>query len=126
MEVKKKLNPGARGTKRYVEEYGDRLVCVRYRHDGVRKKRLTTVEIIVAEADLTRLYTEAAKAIYPHHNQQVFVRIGYQETQLQKLVKQAGGQWQRERKLWRMRRHLAIELGLRDRIVEADEDGAGG
>lgn len=124
MEVSKKLKAGARGIKRYVEQYGDRLVCVRYRHDKARKVRVTTVEIIVAEASLPGGYTPAIKPMYPHHNQHVFVRIGYSEVDLQKLVKQAGRQWQRDKKLWQMRRHKAIELGLKERIVEVEEDEA--
>ena len=38
-----------KGTKQLLEQYGDRLVCVRYRHDAQQKKRFKTVELIVAE-----------------------------------------------------------------------------
>jgi hypothetical protein len=45
------LRPGQRGTRRLMAEYGDRLVCVRYRYDLQRQKRVKTVEIIVDETD---------------------------------------------------------------------------
>jgi hypothetical protein len=45
------LRPGQGGTKRLLAQYGERLVCVRYRYDEKREKRLKTVEIIVEESD---------------------------------------------------------------------------
>ena len=54
MEVTKTLRPGDRGTARLLREYGERLVCVRYRFDRERKKNLTTVEIVVDERDATQ------------------------------------------------------------------------
>ena len=47
--VRLNLKPGQKGTKQLLAQYGDRLVCVRYRYDAYRKKRLKTVEILVAE-----------------------------------------------------------------------------
>jgi hypothetical protein len=43
------LKPGERGTKRLVDQFGDRLVCVRCRYDEEQKKRFKTVELIVEE-----------------------------------------------------------------------------
>jgi len=40
------LRPGQRGTK-LLREYGDRLVCVRYRYDEQNARRLKTVELVV-------------------------------------------------------------------------------
>ena len=42
-----KLKPGQRGTKKLAAQYGDRLVCVRYRYDEKLKKRFKTVELIL-------------------------------------------------------------------------------
>ena len=47
MEVKVTLKPGQNGTKRLVEQYGDQLVCVRYRYDKVKRKRYKTIELII-------------------------------------------------------------------------------
>jgi hypothetical protein len=35
METRLSLAPGQNGTKKLLARYGERLVCVRYRYDGV-------------------------------------------------------------------------------------------
>jgi len=47
MDVKATLLPVVNGTKSLLKEYGDQLVCVRYRHDKLKQKRYKTAEIIV-------------------------------------------------------------------------------
>lgn len=49
MKTRTHLKPGQKGTKRLVEQFGDKLICVRYRFDEKRQVRLKTVEIIVDE-----------------------------------------------------------------------------
>ena len=49
MRARLKLNPGQRGTKKLLTQYGNRLVCARYRYDAKQKKRFKTVELIVEE-----------------------------------------------------------------------------
>jgi hypothetical protein len=44
MEVKVTLKPGQNGTKRLVEQYGDQLVCVRYRYGKLKRKRYKTIK----------------------------------------------------------------------------------
>ena len=39
MEVRSKLRPGENGTKTLLKQYGEQLVCVRYRYDRQRRKR---------------------------------------------------------------------------------------
>ena len=48
--VIKKIDPQAPGARRWAAAYGEKLVCVRYRLDPQRQRRLTTVEIVVDEA----------------------------------------------------------------------------
>jgi len=43
------LKPGQKGTKQYVEKYGDALVGVRYRYDKAGGRLLKTVELVIAE-----------------------------------------------------------------------------
>jgi hypothetical protein len=43
------LKPGQKGTKALLEQYGDKLLCVRYRYDEKRQVRIKTVELIVSE-----------------------------------------------------------------------------
>ena len=51
MDVKATLLPGANGTKALLRQYGDQLICVRYRYDKTKHKRYKTVELIVEEKD---------------------------------------------------------------------------
>lgn len=51
MRTRLTLTPGQNGTKHLVDKYGDRLVCVRYRYDEAKQRRLKTVELIVEESE---------------------------------------------------------------------------
>lgn len=107
--VRKKLAPGSPGTRRLQERYGTALVCVRYREaesaDG-QSLRLTTVELVVDER----------KVPAP----EVWLHVEYGETQLRQAVKQAGGIWDSQRRLWRIRANAVKSLGLKDRVVTPD------
>ena len=50
MRTRLTLQPHQDGAKQLFAEYGERLVCVRYRYDERRKRRLKTVELIVEES----------------------------------------------------------------------------
>jgi len=106
------LKPGQKGTKQLLTQYGDRLVCVRYRYDAQRKKRFKTVELITAEREWEPPPPRfAASAI-------VGVRVGFAEAELRARVKQAGGKWNRQRKVWEMRYDQVVALKLEARIVK--------
>jgi len=45
MRTRLTLRPGQDGAKQMQAQYGDRLVCVRYRYDDRRQKRFKTVEV---------------------------------------------------------------------------------
>ncbi len=100
----KRLRPGAPGTKRLLERYGDALVCVRYRLDTRLDRRLTTVELIVDDRP-----KKPAKTVW--------LRVAYGETELRQRVKEAGGEWHPEHKLWQLPLKAAKALGLEKRIV---------
>lgn len=102
--VLKRLPPGAPGTRRWLERYGQTLVCVRYRQDDTLQRRYTTVEIVVDE----RSYEPPA----------ALVRIAYEETSLRRQARELGGRWLADRKLWRLPRAAIRSLGLEERIVE--------
>jgi len=51
MEIRTVRKPGDKGTQALMKQYGERLVCIRYRYDPARKKRYKTVELIVTEED---------------------------------------------------------------------------
>ena len=49
MEIRLTLRPGMAGTKKLLERYGERLVCVRYRYDRATGRRVKTAELIVED-----------------------------------------------------------------------------
>lgn len=53
MNTRAKLKPGQKGTKKLLAQYGDSLVCVRYRYDVEKRRQVKTVELIVSETDWT-------------------------------------------------------------------------
>ena len=100
--VLKKLEPGAAGTKRLASRFGNALVCVRYRDDPARDRRLTTVELSVEERPLPG---------------PLAVRIGYEETALRKQARAGGGWRDGQRKLWLLPRAAVRKLKLDNRVV---------
>jgi hypothetical protein len=110
MKARLTLKPYQSGAKKLSRQYGDRLLYVRYRYDPVRKKRVTTVEIIMDESDWEPRATPAA-------DQPVRIRIDVNERDVQKRVKQAGGTGDYRRRLWELRYDKVAALGLQDRIV---------
>jgi hypothetical protein len=106
------LKPGQKGTKQLLTQYGDRLVCVRYRYDTQRKKRFKTVELIVAEREWEPPPPRFAADMI------VGVRVGFAEVEVREQVKQAGGKWNRSRKVWELRYEQVVALKLEARMVE--------
>ena len=105
------LKPGQKGTKPLLAQYGDRLICVRYRYDAQRKKRFKTVELIVVERDWDPPAPRFADATI------VGVRVSFAEVELRQRVKQAGGKWNGSRKVWEMRYDQVVALEMEGRIV---------
>lgn len=104
--VSKRLTPGQNGTKRLQADYGESLVCVRYRQDG--SKRYTTVELVIAEQVLPPRVLKVEDI--------VAVAIGYQERDLRARAKKLGARWSAKLRLWIMSRDLARTLGIENRI----------
>jgi hypothetical protein len=115
MRTRTTLRPGQRGTKKWARQYGDRLVCVRYRYDEQRRRRYTTVEIIV---------DEAAWAPPPAPDTIVGLRVTREEVALQRAIRTAGGQWDRAQRVWRIRYDQVVALGLLDRLVPPEVEAS--
>lgn len=109
MNIKATLLPGQNGTKDLQREYGDKLVCVRYRYDEKRQKRIKTIELIIDEKDWI-------PSIAAAHDAEVFLTIGYTETTLRGQVKAAGGRWDPAQKTWKLTREKVLEIGLENRV----------
>ena len=59
-----------------------------------------------------------SKAAQSSDDVTVALRVGWQERDLQRRVKAAGGKWDPVARVWRMRRGRVVEIGLEDRIVD--------
>lgn len=69
----KTVLPGKSGTLKELEKYEDQLVCVRYRYDPEKQRKIKTVEIIVDSKTI-----KSNKKRIPF-NKKVFVKIDYPE-----------------------------------------------
>lgn len=96
MKTRLKLLPGQKGTKKLLNEYGDSLICVRYRYDAIRQLRFKTVELVVE----TKGWTPPPAKFSDHEI--VPVHIAYTEEALKQMAKNANGRWDPKAKLWRI------------------------
>src|SRR5947209_9827850 len=117
--VRLHLKPGQKGTKQLLAQYGDRLICVRYRYDAQRKKRFKTVELLIAERDCEPPRPRFA------HDQIVGLRVAFADVAVRDRVKQAGGTWNPERRVWQLRYDRVVALGLNSRIVDETASNSG-
>ena len=111
MITRRTLYPGQSGTKRWLKKYGDKLVCVRYKYDSTKKRKFITAEIIVDE----NMWEPDPKRIPA--NKLIDIKVDYGEVHIGKLVREAGGRWNRTKKVWELAYKNVIDLGLENRIV---------
>ena len=123
VETRVTLRPGSKGTKRLVERYGERLICVRYRYDLEKKLRYKTVELIVDEVQWDPSARTPSTPAPGKPPVMVGVRIRYDEELLRRGAKAAGARWDPQGKVWLMTLQVARRLGLEARVV-AVPDGA--
>lgn len=107
MHTRLTRKPGQKGTKKLVAEYGDRLICVRYRYDAESQKRYKTVELIIEETP----WKPPAKV-----DRVVWVKVAWGEVEVARQVKQAGGKWNAQQKVWELAYSQVQALGLEARI----------
>lgn len=115
MKTRLSLKPGDKGTKKLADKYGSSLVCIRYRYDEKRKKRLKTVDLIIEETDWEPACREKKKSVTDDWI--VGVRVSIAEKELQKKIKAAGGKRDSARGLWIIRYETAEKLGPEDRCA---------
>ena len=104
MKTRLVLRPGQKGTRKLVTLYGRKLVCVRYRYDETLGRRWKTAEIIVEEA------TWAPKP--PRPGTLVNVKAGFDDKDLIRRIKEAGGRWNSKQAVWRLSYEKAVSLGV--------------
>lgn len=113
MEIitQRKLIAGQPGTKKWLDKYGENLICVRYKYDKKNKKKIITVELIAEEKD----YEKDENRI--PMNKTVEIRVNYGEVEIGRMVRSFGGKWNPKKKLWELPYKYVKELGLIQRIV---------
>lgn len=110
--VIKKISATQPGALKLARRHGDALVCVRYRHSQDGSTRYTTVELVVDEAKVVRRRPRQRD----HDIVMICLRPG--ERELRHLIQSAGGRWDEQRLVWRLRRGKAQQLGLLERAIE--------
>ena len=113
MRTRLTLRPGDRGTKKLVERYGSRLVCVRYRYDEDTGRRIKTVEWILDETLDPSIYPP----IQPYEPR--LISVGFHEVELREQVKAAGGRWHPEAVAGSLPYERIVSLGLTERMMES-------
>ncbi len=118
MDVTRTIAPGQKGSIRFLKEWGEQLVNVRYRKDIQNNQMLTTIEIVVDKRPIPKPGTQYQGYIAQRNQHPVAIRVNYQEEALRAQIKQAGAVWSKQLKLWITTRNTAITLGIIERIVE--------
>ena len=115
MTIKKIMQPGQPGTKKLLERYGDNLICVRYRYDDQKRMMYKTIEIIIE----SKPWQDNKKKI--SENKSMDIRIDYNEVELRSRIKENGGWWDAQRKVWQLPYDKIKKLDLLERIVDDNE-----
>lgn len=87
------VKPGQKGAMRLTEQYGDSLLCVRYRYDETRGIRLKTVEIIVEEKPWQPPFRFRDADPVP-------IAVGFEETELRDKLRKMRAKWDPEAMVW--------------------------
>ncbi len=112
MKIKRIVKPGDPGTKKLVQRFGEKLVCVRYRYDDENNRVLKTVELIIEDTEWKRDREKIPK------NKVMCLRVDINETKLQKRIRENGGKWDGKERVWRLPYKDVLELGLTDRRMK--------
>ena len=108
LRVGRTLHPGTAGTKRLTAEYGERLLCVRYRYDVDHAVCLTTAEVVVAERPWR-------PAIPPRTV--VGVRVEWGDFSSRQRLRAEKGRWDPNRGLWFLEWRAVRKLGLQGNVA---------
>jgi hypothetical protein len=106
------MNAGEKGTKKLVERFGDRLVCVRYRYDYENMRKMKTVELIIEEGSLPKTSSRIPL------NKIMKLSVAYEEFSIRRLIRSVGGRWNSQEKVWELPYRQVLSLGLQERIVK--------
>ena len=109
----RKVPAGKPGTKKLVQQYGENLLCLRYRVNTETRERIRTVELILEDKDAPK-----KKAEKPITDQTIMrVEIGLDEKLLAKRIRASGGRWDREGEYWKLPYKTVKALDLEENMV---------
>ncbi len=111
MRTRLTLHPHQDGAKQLREQYGEQLVCVRYRYDETTKERWKPVELIIEKSAWDPPPPQW------HADTLVALQIAAQEREVRQHVKAAGGKWNPKEVIWELPYGQVVALGLTARIV---------
>lgn len=111
LPIRLKLDPGQAGTLKLLREYGEALVCVRYRYDLAARCRHKTVELVVETAP----WWPGRRRLKPDTWVAVETKTG--EINIHNKLRRHGGQWDSRRRLWWVKYIEVCRLNLEDRIL---------
>lgn len=108
------LYPGQRGTKKLLYQYGEDLVCVRYRYDPATKKRYKTAELIVDTKEWQPNWD-----LYFKPEDTVNIKVEKHETTIMKLLKYLKEEttYIPQKSIWKLEYSKVKALNLEERIV---------
>jgi hypothetical protein len=111
MKVVSVLRPGDAGIKRIEQQFGKKLICVRYRYDEEGDMTIKTVELILDK------FKRKSKYKKPLPDEKHYIRIEFKEIDLREKIKKAGGWWNMDKKVWELPYKEIVRLKLKDRII---------
>ncbi|MBN2403457.1 MAG: hypothetical protein JXN64_13845 [Spirochaetes bacterium] len=112
MKTQKIVKPGQPGTKKWMEKYGENLICIRYKIDTSRNCRIKTAEIILDKKPIT------VRSRRIPYNKLVSIKIQFNNIYLRKLIIAAGGKWNISKKIWLLPYGKVMELGLEKNMLD--------
>jgi len=84
MKVIKTIRNGQHGSQRFVKEWGENLIYVRYRLNEAKKNMITTIEIVVDERKITDKNRRFTRYNAVRNRAEVLVKINYSENELRR------------------------------------------
>jgi hypothetical protein len=117
VRVIKTIKPSTSGAKRFLKEWGEKLIAVRYREDPEENAMYTTIEIIVDKRERPTPQVSNQKLLAFKRKQIVALAVRYEETQLRNKLRHYQAKWSKKEKLWLTSYTNAVAMGLVDRIV---------
>ena len=110
LRTRQTIKPGKRGTRKLLEKYGDRLLCVRYHYDMIVNERITTVELVEERTKWKPNRISSTTVVQ--------IKVNWGESKLASQIKQSGGKWNKLKKVWEITYGKAKELCIESRIVQ--------